>query len=221
MPKALLIAWLPLAYLIGGIPFGYLIGRLKGVDIRTRGSGNIGATNVGRALGAPWGMLAFALDAGKCAAVILAARWTADRMGYPYPGATASWLLMGVGLLAIVGNVAPVYLKFRGGKAVAGSLGVILSIWPDLAAPGLIVAAIWLTVLAATRYVAIASLVATVSHPVLTAVMMRPLGRSFAEVYPLLLLSSLLATVIVVRHRSNMARLLAGTEQKIGSNSTD
>src|SRR5262249_44743020 len=122
------------AYLVGGIPFGYLIARLRGVDIRQHGSGNIGATNVARTLGRQWGVLVFALDAGKCFAVMRVALWMVGRDGTDWsirPTIEGACVLAVAGLLAIVGSVAPIYLKFRGGKAVSATVGTLLGVWPD------------------------------------------------------------------------------------------
>lgn len=204
------------AYLIGAIPFGLLVGRLRGVDVRRHGSGNIGATNVGRVLGRPWGVLVFLLDAGKCLAVMAGARWTARACGFAAPGAASSWLLFAAGLLAIVGNVAPVYLRFRGGKGVASSVGVMLGVWPELAVPGLVCLLVWGAIVKTTRYVSLASIVAAIAHPLVMLAGLPLFNRTVADIYPLLLLSGLLAAVIVFRHRQNIQRLVAGTEKKVG-----
>ncbi|NUQ45648.1 MAG: glycerol-3-phosphate 1-O-acyltransferase PlsY [Phycisphaerae bacterium] len=203
------------AYLIGAIPFGLLVGFARGVDVRRHGSGNIGATNVGRVLGRRWGVLVFLLDAGKCLGVMSAARWTARWCGFAVPGAASSWLLFGAGLLAIAGNVAPVYLRFRGGKGVASSVGVMLGVWPELAVPGLVCLLLWVAIVKTTRYVSLASIVAALAHPLVMLAGLPLFERTIYDIYPLLLLSAILAVVIVFRHRQNIRRLLAGTEQKV------
>lgn len=208
------------AYLVGAIPFGVIVARLKGVDLRAHGSGNIGATNVGRVLGRAWGLLVFALDAGKCVGVMAAARFAAARCTTGYPSEPAAWLLLGAGLCAIAGNVAPIYLRFRGGKAVAASAGVLLGVWPDLALPALGCAAIWLLAVQLTRYVSVASLLAATAHPLLTLGYLSWSDRPIGPVYPVVLLSGLLTLVIIIRHRANIARLLAGTEQRVGAASS-
>jgi len=204
------------AYLIGAIPFGYLVARAKGVNIRAHGSGNIGATNVGRVLGRGWGVLVLALDAGKCFAVMLLARQAAARLGASHPDPAAMWLLFGAGASAVVGSIAPIYLGFRGGKAVAASVGMLLGVWPDLAIPALGCLAIWIGVVAATRYVSAGSLIAAAAHPLFVMAYLRANDRSLAPSLPLLLLSGFVVAVIWVRHRANLGRLLSGTEKKIG-----
>jgi glycerol-3-phosphate acyltransferase PlsY len=141
------------AYLIGGIPFGYLIARVRGIDIRTVGSGNIGATTVGRALGRRWGVLVFLLDAGKCYGVMNLALTQLPESWPEHPHAAGAWVLAVTGWLAILGSVAPVYLGFRGGKAVSAAVGTLLSVWPDLGIPALGCLILWALVVRLTRYV--------------------------------------------------------------------
>ena len=133
------------AYLLGSIPFGLLIARLKGVDIRKAGSGNVGATNVGRALGKRWGILVFLLDVTKGVSISIFARWVLTYSDlWADAGLTVvDWIWLGTGACCIIGNVASVFSRFRGGKGVATSLGVILGIYPYLTLPGLVAFVIW------------------------------------------------------------------------------
>src|SRR3712207_4017573 len=130
----------PVAYLLGSVPFGLIVGRAKGVDPRTSGSGNIGATNVGRLLGGKFFALVFVLDLLKgllpmiAAGLVLGFR-AEDRTGY------LLWLL--VGFAAILGHMFSAFLKFKGGKGVATSAGVMLGLWPYFTLPGLVGAAVW------------------------------------------------------------------------------
>jgi len=199
-------ALLPVAaYLYGAVPFGFLAAKLiKGVDIRTTGSGNIGATNAARVLGFRFFPLIFLLDVSKGLLPTLVARAMVAGGAYdPQP------LVVGTGLAAILGHVFPVYLGFKGGKAVATSTGVflVLSPWAVLTA-----AAVWGVVFGVWRYVSLASVCAAMALPggvfVLHA---KPLGSgAFLTGFALLG-----AAFVIYLHRSNIRRLLAGAEHKI------
>jgi len=184
------------AYLAGSIPFGWLVARARGVDIQQVGSGNIGATNVGRALGKPYAILVFALDFLKG----LLPAWLALRAagGGPIP-----WEVIGVAILAVVGHNYPIWLKFKGGKGVATSAGALTALLPVTAAIG---AAVWAAVFLTTRYVSVASLIAAISLPI-TTWFVRPER-------PCLVLTLVIAALGVVRHRSNISALIAGTENQ-------
>lgn len=196
MPPALIIL---LAYLIGSIPFGYLIVKLRGEgDIRETGSGGTGATNVTRRAGRAAGVLTLALDAAKGAVAVLLARWllTTD-FG-------VNWWVAGAAIAAIAGHVFPVWLGFRGGKGVATGGGVLLaaSWWMGLAA-----ALAWLAVAAITRRSSAGALAACVAVPLVALAV----GRT-----DLALFAAGVAVLVVARHRDNIARLMAGTEPRIG-----
>jgi acyl-phosphate glycerol 3-phosphate acyltransferase len=187
-----------LAYLIGAIPFGYLIGRWRGVDIIQHGSGNIGATNVGRILGWRFGLLVFALDFAKGAG--------------PTAAGLSVELTLGViaGLAAFVGHLFPIYLRFRGGKGVATGAGVVSVLLPM---PTLAALASWLIVVLVSGYISLASLAAAfVLCLAYFALEPQPLG------YERLILTwfCLAAAVLVfVKHRMNIARLIRGEENRI------
>jgi len=188
------------AYLIGSIPFGYLIARARGVDIFKAGSGNIGATNVGRVIGRKWGLLVFALDVLKGALPIAAMRWLTD---------VPEWAVA-AGLAAMLGHLFPIYLRFHGGKGVATGFGVVAVLLP---APAAIAFLIWLTVVATTRYVSLASIAA-----VIALIVARLLGthEPFASAELVLSLFCIATGVLViVKHRTNVSRLLDGTESPI------
>ena len=212
-PFILFVA-LPLAaYVIGSTPFGVLIARARNVDLRKSGSGNVGATNVGRVLGRRWGYLCFFLDVAKGLATVLAARLLV-RPETPLPSSLhqAVWLSVAFGTIA--GHVFSFWLRFRGGKGVATSLGVVLGIYPYFTLPGLAAFGLWVCATLLSRYVSLGSIVAAVAFIGFFAafncsriVALWPLG-SFAAV---------MAGLIVLRHKSNIARLLAGTESKIGA----
>jgi glycerol-3-phosphate acyltransferase PlsY len=185
------------AYLIGAIPVGYLVSlAFGGVDIRRHGSGNIGTTNVLRTLGRLPAGLTLVGDAAKgYAAVALG-----QALGGGEPVSAAA-----CGVLAVVGNCWPVYLRFRGGKGVATALGAFLRLMPLMTVP---VALVWLAVVGASRYVSLASLVAAATLPIGALVWRYP-GASVGA-------AAVVAAIIVARHRGNIARLLAGTERRLG-----
>lgn len=182
------------AYLVGGIPFGYLLVRLKsGEDVRTLGSGNIGATNVLRTTGRGLGLVTLLLDIMKGAFAV----WLADRL------LLASPVWMSAAALAVMaGHAFPVYLRFRGGKAVASFVGAFLYLTP---LPLLACLFVFVLVVAATRYISLASI---------TAAGVFPLGVWLIEHPPAPVLAAALAAAvfIVYRHRANIARIRAGNE---------
>jgi glycerol-3-phosphate acyltransferase PlsY len=200
------------SYLVGAIPFGLLIAKAHGIDIRTVGSGNIGATNVSRALGKKWAYLCFVLDVLKglipmlAAMSILPAELTITKI----------WLWLAVGAAAILGHVFPVYLKFKGGKGVATSLGVVLGLWPFYTVVGLITFVIWVAVVKIWRYISLGSIVGAIVFPLLlaAAICIIPEWR-FAALWPLLAAAIALGAILIIRHKDNIKRLLAGTENKI------
>ena len=193
MPHVALVA---AAYLLGSIPFGLVIARISGgVDLRRVGSGNIGATNVLRALGKAAAALTLLGDIGKGVLAVGVARWA---------GADAFVLAL-TALAAVLGHLYPVWARFRGGKGVATTLGVILGAMPIV---GALLLLIWLMVAAISRYSSLAALVAIASLPVLTWFVD---GRT-----AMLALSGVLVILVVVRHAENIRRLAAGTEGRIG-----
>jgi glycerol-3-phosphate acyltransferase PlsY len=189
--------WLvPLGYVSGSIPFGLLIAKAsKGVDVRGIGSGNIGATNVLRAAGKGAAALTLALDMLK--------GWAPVALGRIVGASDA--LVAGVALAAFLGHLYPVFLRFRGGKGVATFLGVLLALLPKVA---FLVAGVWLLIAAVFRYSSLAALVAAAASPLL--VWLLDGRRGFVA------LAVVLSGFILIRHRENMRRLLAGEERRIG-----
>lgn len=174
------------------------MGRLRGIDIQKHGSGNIGATNVLRTLGVVPAIIVFILDAMKgCAAVLIC---DSLHMG--------QYIVVAGALLAIVGHTFSVFLKFTGGKAVSTSLGVIIGLNWIIA---LIAFLVWCALVAITRYVSIASMIAAMSVPVM---MICWKAQHVPPAYQAL--AVLAALAIVIKHKSNMKRLMQGTESKIG-----
>src|SRR5215472_15533451 len=152
-PAALILAAL-LGYLVGAVPFGYLVGRWRGVDIFQEGSGNIGATNVGRVLGRRFGILVFVLDFLKGALPTLAAAAISRLLSLDLP---PDALAVTAGVSAFLGHLLPVYLSFRGGKGVATGAGIVAVLLPLLALAAVLT---WLVIVSASRYVSLASLAA-------------------------------------------------------------
>jgi glycerol-3-phosphate acyltransferase PlsY len=202
-----LLPWLLIAvgpYLIGSIPFGYLAGRLCGIDIRTKGSGNIGATNALRVLGKKWGYSVFLLDFLKAwLPVKLALGWGIALMVHPAsaPGALA-------GLCALLGHSFPIWLGFKGGKGIASSAGVMVGLFS--LAVFLVCLGMWLLLFTVTRYVSIASIVAAVSLPAAVGILVL-LHRADWLGFTV---SVVMAALAIWRHRSNIVRLRAGTEPR-------
>ncbi len=205
------------AYVIGSTPFGVILARARGVDLRACGSGNVGATNVARVLGRRWGVLCFALDVAKGFVPVLAAGWLLRRGGLT-TGEQLAWLAVAFG--AIAGHVFSFYLRFRGGKGVATSLGVLLGVWPYFTLPGLAAFAVWIVVTGLSRYVSLGSIVAAASFPVLFVLDCLRADRPLGEVLPLLIFATVMAALVIYRHRTNIARLLRGEEHRIGSGGT-
>lgn len=192
-----------LAYLLGALPFGLVIAKSRGIDIRKTGSGNIGATNVMRSVGKPWGILTLVLDAIK--GLIPTAFFDDILIQIGYIQTPPIWLPIVCGVAAILGHSFPIYLGFRGGKGVATSAGFLLGIAPWSLLIGLITFAL---VFGASRYVSLGSLCAAIVVPVVSIWLAsnQPLTSSVLFV---------LAALVIWRHKGNIVRLLNGTENQI------
>jgi glycerol-3-phosphate acyltransferase PlsY len=202
------------AYLLGSVPFAFLIAWAHGKDLRTIGSGNIGATNLARAVGRKWGYICFALDVLKGLAPMAI---TGTIIGVPdNPGFLSLWLL--VGIAAILGHVFPIYLRFKGGKGVATSFGVALGLWPYFTVCALIALVVWIAVVLIWHYVSLASICAAVAFPIALAlgILAIPTWHS-TNLWPLLIAAIVIPILVIVRHRENIRRLAAGTENKVRS----
>jgi acyl phosphate:glycerol-3-phosphate acyltransferase len=202
------------AYLVGGVPFGYLVARWRGVDILRQGSGNIGATNVGRILGRRFGILVFCLDFAKGALPVLAALWLAPHVELGLSAARAQQVLGVVaGLAAFLGHLFPVYLRFRGGKGVATGAGVVAVLMP---LPTLGALVTWIVVVCALQYVSLASLTAAVALCGLRlALTPAPWAKENAIVTVFCLVA---AALVFLRHRANLVRLCQGNENRLRDN---
>lgn len=184
-----------LSYLIGSIPTGFIVGKFAGVDVRSAGSGNIGATNVARVMGKGRGLLTLIADVAKGFLPALAAR----KMGF---GDTAVAL---VGAVAFLGHLYPIFLKFRGGKGVATAFGVLLAVAPQAT---LVPLAVFIAVALPSRMVSAGSIGAAIATPIAL--------WFFSYPTPLVALGVFFAVLVVVRHRENIKRLLQGTEARFG-----
>ena len=181
------------AYLLGSIPFGVVLAKFKGVDLRKHGSGNIGATNVNRTLGKAAGILTLLGDCGKG----YLAAWVAGQL------LETPWGIAGAGLMAFLGHIFSIFLKFKGGKGVATGLGVFLYLMPEAALSSMGVFALSL---ALTRYVSVSSILAAISIP--------GLGIYFGASGPFISVAAAAAIITSIRHHENIQRLIDGTESK-------
>jgi acyl phosphate:glycerol-3-phosphate acyltransferase len=204
-------------YLVGSIPFGLLAGWMKGMDIRKHGSGNIGATNVGRVLGKRYGLAVFALDLLKgLIPVVVAGEWLYAASTGASTEATRLWAWLGVGGACILGHMFPVYLRFKGGKGVATSLGVILGFYPYFTWPGLVAFGLWILLTGSTGYVSVGSMVAAGAFPILFAIFASLRGwASGGYLWPLYVFAAAIGILVIYRHRGNLRRLMQGVEPKI------
>ena len=184
-----------LGYLAGSVPFAYLLARLKGIDVRIAGSGNVGAANVLRTTG-PWrGVIVMSLDVAKGIGAVAIAHMLA--------GGTA--LIALTGAAAVVGHIYPVWLRFHGGKGVAVAAGVFTVLSPGATA---MAAALFLIIAWITRYISLASIAATLALPPAAWIVGAPMS--------VILVAAGTATLILFRHRTNWARLRRGTERRMG-----
>ncbi|MHC4619449.1 MAG: glycerol-3-phosphate 1-O-acyltransferase PlsY [Planctomycetota bacterium] len=200
------------AYLLGSVPFGLIIARAHGKDLRAIGSGNIGATNVSRALGRKWAYFCFLLDVLKGLVPTLLAVLLVSSP----PTITELLLVLAVGVAAILGHIFPLYLKFKGGKGVATSLGVALGLWPFYTLCALFAFAVWVVVVLIWRYISLASIIASLAFPValVLAIILVP-DWQLLQLWPLLVAAAAIPVMVILRHRENIKRLAAGTESKV------
>ncbi|MFI4911613.1 MAG: glycerol-3-phosphate 1-O-acyltransferase PlsY [Sedimentisphaeraceae bacterium JB056] len=200
------------AYLLGSVPFGLLIARTKSIDLRSIGSGNIGATNVGRALGRKWAYVCFLLDAFKGALPMIIAANLIDK-----PVSISDlWLWVLVGCAAVAGHMYPVYINFKGGKGVATSLGMVLGLWPYYTTSGIICFSIWAVTLFIWKYVSLSSIIAALLFPIVFSLIVCFNSTwEMATLWPLLIVAIIMGLLVVIKHRENITRLKNGTENKV------
>lgn len=204
LPVLSALACVVIAYLAGAIPSGLWLGRiLRGVDVRTMGSGNLGATNVYRSLGPGIGVATLALDVGKGALPVLLL--PGSPLGAAFPGG-AEWCRLACGFAAIAGHVWTVFAGFKGGKGVATTAGVLLALSPVAFAAFLVV---FVATVAATRWISLGSMLGSVAFAVALGALAPGGFRS-----PTFGFGALVAALVIARHRENIARLVAGTERR-------
>jgi glycerol-3-phosphate acyltransferase PlsY len=211
LPYILIIA----AYLIGSIPFSFLVVKIAaGADIRAHGSRNVGATNVARNFGKVPGIIALLLDIAKGYAAVAVGRWIVGRPDWPYVADAAHtsaiysmslWVALAA-LIAVLAHMYPVWLRFHGGKGVATATGAFLALDPIAIAAGVIV---FLIVILATRFVSLASIVSAASIPLFLRFLIH-------ATFWTIVISTLIALAIILKHHSNIARLAQGTERRMG-----
>ncbi len=193
------------AYFLGALPFGMILARLKGVDIRQAGSGNIGATNVFRSVSKPLGICTFVLDFLK--GFVPAFLFPLLLLYFAGVEDTSKWIALGCGAAAIAGHNWPIYLRFKGGKGVATGAGMLAGVFP----PGILIGlAVWILCLLITGYVSLASMLA--------ALLVAASGWFFylrsACTLPVAIILTILCTLVIVRHIPNIRRLCNGTEHR-------
>jgi glycerol-3-phosphate acyltransferase PlsY len=198
MPYVILLG----AYLIGSIPFSYLVAKWRGIDVRTVGSGNVGATNVMRSAGTVPGLIAFALDAAKGAIAVM----LAQRLARAHPGPMMPHVPAAAALLAMLGHIFPVWLRFRGGKGVATGAGAFVPLAPVAAGLAVLVFAI---ATLATRYVSLGSILGAATLAVLTFVTQPDPGVAWT--------GAACSALIIVKHKDNIGRLRRGEERRLGA----
>jgi glycerol-3-phosphate acyltransferase PlsY len=209
---------LVVSYLLGSIPFSFLIVKLRsGSDIRTLGSGNVGATNAARAAGKLAGVLALVLDAAKGYAAVMFAQWLIAQRGIvPIPGdmspmhSRAFWLGL-AGVVAMLGHMFPIWLNFHGGKGVATAAGVFLAIDPLASAGGAIV---FLIAVLLSRFVSLGSMAAAAAMPLLLRFMTH-------APFWIVVFSIVISFAVIAKHHTNIARLAGGRERPAGSGKGD
>ena len=200
------------AYLLGAIPFGLIIARAYGKDLFKIGSGNIGATNLSRALGKKWAYVCFLLDVLKGAIPVAIASTLISKE----PTITELLLWLAVGLAAVIGHIFSIYINFRGGKGVSTSFGVALGIWPYYTICAVAAFAVWACVVFIWRYISLGSIIASIIFPItLIAAIAIDKRWQFANLWPLVAVGILIPVMVITRHRSNIKRIIEGTENKV------
>jgi glycerol-3-phosphate acyltransferase PlsY len=208
------------AYFAGSIPFGVLIASMKGVDIRQKGSKNIGATNVGRVLGKKLGLTCFLLDVLKGAVPVLVVGLISGMFGQKIGEIETTNMLLWicVAVAALLGHMYSPWLKFAGGKGVATTFGGMVAMWPLLTVPVLLAFVAWVITLKSSKMISLASLVSAL---VLfgDAILVVFFNSSVEHAWPLLAATGIIALMVFWKHRSNISRIIRGEEPKIGNTS--
>ncbi len=211
------------AFTLGSVPFALLIGLAKGTDIRTVGSKNPGATNLGRTFGFNWFLACFALDAAKGLAPTLAYGLVTGLVRTPSMPPAAAFAWLGVMIAPVLGHMFSPWIGFKGGKGVATGLGALLGVYPFLTIPGVGAFVVFVSTIAIWRYVGLSSVLAAASLPIWVWYFGELLRRGASTsnqpppvTWPFLVVAIALAVLVIVKHRGNLARLAAGTEPRVG-----
>jgi acyl phosphate:glycerol-3-phosphate acyltransferase len=199
-----------LSYIAGSIPFAYIVVKLmKGTDIRNVGSGNVGFTNATRSLGIGKGLIVLFADAGKGVAAVLAI----SKLGMIQDNSLLHFMPVICGLAAIIGHIWTVFLKFKGGKGVATSLGIFISIhW----IAGIIALAVWLIIVAITRYVSLGSILMCIAFIVVSFVTGTVNVTYGVDIWAVRIMAIVVTLIVTYKHRDNIQRLIKGEERKFG-----
>jgi len=208
----LFVPLIVVAYLLGSIPFGLIIAKAHGKDLRSIGSGNIGSTNVGRALGKKWAYICFGFDVLKGFLPMQIAILLLQKP----PTVGDFWLWLCVACAAVFGHIFPVYIKFKGGKGIATSLGVMLGLFPYYTICGVTSFIVWYICLKIWKYVSLGSISGAIAFPVtlITAITVKD-GWQFVNLWPLVVVSIAMSILVILRHVENIKRLLEGSENKV------
>ena len=207
------VALVAFAYVLGSIPFSFLVAKVvSGKDVRSHGSRNVGATNVARTAGRFAGVIALSLDIAKGWAAVALSEWIVSRPAWPFTAGEHPWQsremwIALAGVVAILGHMFPLWLGFHGGKGVATATGVFLALDPVVILAAILVFAIVLLVF---RYVSLASIVSAASVPIFFRYLVadQPYWRTIAAIA--------IAILVIIKHHSNISRIAAGTERKLG-----
>ena len=198
------------AYLMGSVPWGFIIGKAKGIDVRTVGSKNIGATNVTRCVGKKAGKLCFVLDFLKGALPVIAAQYV-FRNASTVP---MEYVVIAALFATVLGHMFPVFLKFKGGKGVSTAAGAVMALTPYALLAALLV---WVVVFLASRYVSLASIAAAAVLPIVAWVFyLVDFGNQLARSPEVLIFLTIVSLLAILRHHANIVRLLNGTENRFG-----
>lgn len=197
------------SYLLGSIPWGFIIGKLNGVDVRQEGSKNIGATNVTRCVGKKAGKLCFALDFLKGALPVLAAQFFFKDSKNIF-----EYVVIAALFASVIGHMFPVFLKFHGGKGVSTAAGAVMALAP---LPLVVALLVWVVVFLVSRYVSLASIAAAAVLPIVAWILyLVKFGSELSRTPSVLIFLTIIALLAILRHHSNIQRLLNGTENRFG-----
>jgi glycerol-3-phosphate acyltransferase PlsY len=206
------IVLIVVAYLLGSIPFGLIIAKAHGKDLRSIGSGNIGSTNVSRALGKKWAYVCFGFDVLKGFLPMQVGMLLIEKS----PTVGELWLWLCVACAAVLGHIFPIYIKFKGGKGIATSLGVMLGLFPYYTICGVVSFTVWYICLKIWKYVSLGSIIGAIAFPVtlITTITVKS-DWQFVNLWPLVVVSITMTTLVILRHVENIKRLIEGSENRV------